>query len=217
MSILDDIFGDGGEGAAKEQRRANTRAQRFIEQQARRARNDAMQLQGLVDQSLYGGYQNAIAALQGAYPAQIHAMQAGNMNAQNALLGGLQAQQQALLGQPIDYSRIKYRRLPMGQAQVFQDIGMPEQQQVDYAALLSGLSPEAGKTTNRELAQRAYQSGVIDDEQYELLHKNLDRTGAGGSTHWATQDPSKLYQEIGTQSKVNTEFRKALETLFSGL
>lgn len=145
--LVKDVFGGTDDSAQKDTKRANKRAQQFIEEKAAEARADALALFPGFEQNVQAGAQGALDIFGQAVPQQLGAFQTGNVGAQQALLAGLPQIQNAILGRPVDLSGLQAQQLPV-------DLGFAQQQlpQFQSAADLLGTQQQDQQLTPEMLA-----------------------------------------------------------------
>ena len=91
-SAVKSVFGGADDSSQKAQQSANKRSQAFIEEQAKLARGDALDLFPSAEKNILAGNQAALDALAGFYPQQYGAVQGGLDAARAAILGTGQGQ-----------------------------------------------------------------------------------------------------------------------------
>ena len=91
-SVVKSVFGGSDDSAQEAQQDANYRTQKFIEEQSKMAREDALALFPDAEKDVLAGSQAALDVLAGVAPQQMQALQAGGDAARAAILGTGQGQ-----------------------------------------------------------------------------------------------------------------------------
>lgn len=86
-SAVKSVFGGTDDSAQKAQEDANYRSQKFIEEQSKQAREDAMALFPAAEKNLLAGTQAALDVYGQVLPQQMQAINSGSTAAMDALLG----------------------------------------------------------------------------------------------------------------------------------
>jgi len=101
-SAVKKVFGGTDDSAQKSQERANARSQKFIEEQAKQARADALSIYPDIFTNIGLGGQGALDTLNKMIPAQMAFSREGNMAAQQTLMNTMPQVRNAILGAPVD-------------------------------------------------------------------------------------------------------------------
>ena len=118
--ITEKVFGGTDNSSQKAQIAQNARTQKFIEEQARINRGDALSLYPQADYARNSTINAAMGLMGRALPAQMGMFQGGNVAAQQYLLSGMPQYENALMGRAVDYSGMQPYRATLPDASSYQ-------------------------------------------------------------------------------------------------
>jgi hypothetical protein len=212
---------NAADDAINAQQAQNRENNEFIREQAAKARQDIIPLYDASRGVLRDTAGASLDLLKGLTPEQIDLAARGNIAGQETLLAGLPQVQNAILGMPVDMGALQTTDLRTpGMLDWLTNAKLPDQRMPNIAHSLSGMAGIQPGMTNQEIAAQAFQSGIINQTDYDRIQQDFSTSGSGSNTGWGNAGASgPLINQLGAASSPNIHpsWQQTLEKLFTGI